>query len=118
MPFFEGLAAGEGDLIGRESGSVRGESAENKAAISDFPRFSRSGLQRTSPTGAFGVFGSRAWLGLGGGFDGSMRGAGSMGTASGDFAALGGVLWLSDWAGVGGVGSAARVAGCEGAKEY
>lgn len=117
LRFFEGVTEGEGDLVCGEPGSVRGESPENKASISDFPLFSRRELQRTSPTGAFGVFTSRAWLGLGGTFDGLMRGAGSMNTASGDLVPLGGVLCLSDWVGVGRIGSTARVAGCGGAKE-
>jgi len=112
LAFCEGPTEGEGDLFGREPMSVRGESPENKASISGFPCSARRWLQRRSPTGALGAFGSRAWLSLGGVLDGLMRGAGFMGTAPGDFVPLGGVLWLWDCAGVGRLGSAASVAGC------
>jgi hypothetical protein len=95
--------------------SVRGESAENKASTLDFPCLSRRWLQRTPPTNDLGFFGSRAWLGLGVELGGLMRGCGSIDPGSGDFVPSGGVLWLSDWAGVGSVGSAAGVAGSCGA---
>ena len=116
FPFFVGLLEGGGGLFTGEPTSVRGESAENKASILDFYCLSRRRLQRTSPIGASGFFSSRAWLGLGGELACSIRGCGSMGAGSGNFVSLGGVLWSSDWAGVGGRGSVARVASCSGEK--
>jgi hypothetical protein len=112
---FEELTEGDINLFAGEPGSVRGESPENKESIFDFPCFSRRVLQRTSPAGALGVFGSR---GLGGGFGSLMGGGCSIGTASGDFVSFGGVLWFSDWAGVGRLGSPALVVGCWGSKEH
>ena len=117
LPFFGGLFQGGGEIFGGGPSSDRGESAENKASIRNFCCLSRRRLQRTSPAGASEVFGSQAWLGLGSELDCLIRGCGSMGADSDSFVPLGGVLWLSDWAGVGGLGSgglgsAARVAGC------
>lgn len=103
---------GDTDLTSGEPRSVRGESPENRSSIFGPPFFSRRGHRRTSPTGALGIFDSRAWLGLGGTFDGWAGGAGTMGTASGDFVPLEVVPWLSDLAGMGRLESVARFAGC------
>ena len=92
LPFFGGLFEGDGEFFSGGPSSDRGESAENKASIRDFSCLLRRKLQRTSPTGASGVSGSQAWLGLGGELNFLIRGCGSMNVDSGGFVPLGGVL--------------------------